>query len=84
MDREAWQATVHGVARVRHDLVTKPPPQAGHILLKRLQKILLISCYVPQPPLPPKFSRGHTVCALQYFDLENLMDKGACLVTDYL
>ena len=26
MDREAWQATVHGVARVGHDLVTKPPP----------------------------------------------------------
>jgi len=26
MDREAWQVTVHGVARVRHDLVTKPPP----------------------------------------------------------
>ena len=25
MDREAWQATVHGVARVRHILVTKPP-----------------------------------------------------------
>ena len=24
-DRGAWQATVHGVARVRHDLVTKPP-----------------------------------------------------------
>ena len=23
MDREAWQATVHGVARVRHDLATK-------------------------------------------------------------
>ena len=22
----AWQATVHGVARVRHNLVTKPPP----------------------------------------------------------
>ena len=27
MDRGAWQATVHGVTRVRHDLVTKPPPQ---------------------------------------------------------
>ena len=27
MDRGAWQATVHGVARVRHNLVTKPPPQ---------------------------------------------------------
>ena len=25
MDREAWQATVHGVARVGRDLVTKPP-----------------------------------------------------------
>ena len=25
MDRGAWWATVHGVARVRHDLVTKPP-----------------------------------------------------------
>ena len=24
MDRGAWQATVHGVARVRHDLATKP------------------------------------------------------------
>ena len=27
MDREAWQATVSGIARVGHDLVTKPPPQ---------------------------------------------------------
>ena len=26
MDRGAWQATIHGVARVRHDLATKPPP----------------------------------------------------------
>ena len=25
-DRGVWQATVHGVARVRHNLVTKPPP----------------------------------------------------------
>ena len=27
VDRWAWQATVHGVSRVRRDLVTKPPPQ---------------------------------------------------------
>ena len=27
MDRGAWWSTVHGVARVRHDLETKPPPQ---------------------------------------------------------
>ena len=26
MDRGAWQATVHGVTRVEHDLVTTPPP----------------------------------------------------------
>ena len=25
MDRGTWRATVHGVARVRHDLATKPP-----------------------------------------------------------
>ena len=25
MDRGAWQVTVHAVARVGHDLVTKPP-----------------------------------------------------------
>ena len=26
MDRAAWWATVHGVARVGHDLAIKPPP----------------------------------------------------------
>ena len=26
MDGGAWKTTVHGVARVGHDLVTKPPP----------------------------------------------------------
>ena len=26
MDRGAWQTTVHVVAKVGHDLVTKPPP----------------------------------------------------------
>ena len=29
MDRGAWRATVHGVARVGHDLATKPPPPLG-------------------------------------------------------
>ena len=31
MDREAWRGTVHGVARVGHDLVTKPPGRS-HML----------------------------------------------------
>ena len=26
MDRQAWQATVRGIAGVGHDLATKPPP----------------------------------------------------------
>ena len=26
MERGAWQATDHGIARVGHNLVTKPPP----------------------------------------------------------
>ena len=26
MDRGAWQAIIHGVAKVGHNLVTKPPP----------------------------------------------------------
>ena len=30
MDRGAWQAIVNGVARVRHDLATKPPPHISH------------------------------------------------------
>ena len=29
MNRGAWQATVHGVARVGHDLATKPSPPLG-------------------------------------------------------
>ena len=30
IDREAWWGTVHGVARVGHDLVTKPPTTTWH------------------------------------------------------
>ena len=33
MDRGAWQATVHGVARVGHDLVTKPTPSGSYTQL---------------------------------------------------
>jgi len=29
MNRGAWQATVHGVARVGHNLATKPPAKNG-------------------------------------------------------
>ena len=36
MDRGVWWATVHGVARVWHDLVTKPPPATTKIILHKL------------------------------------------------
>ena len=39
-DRGAWQATVHRVARVGHDLVTTPPP--CHITLCDPHCILLM------------------------------------------
>ena len=31
MDREAWRATVHGVTRVRRELVTKSPTTASYV-----------------------------------------------------
>ena len=31
-DRDAWQDTVHEVARVGHDWATKPPPPEGKVL----------------------------------------------------
>ena len=37
IDRGAWWATAHGLARVRHNLVTKPPPPSQIIeTFKRL------------------------------------------------
>ena len=30
MDGGAWWGTVHGVAKVRHNLVTKPPPPRAY------------------------------------------------------
>ena len=38
MDRGAWQATVHGIARVRHDLATKPP--SPHKVYYQQERIL--------------------------------------------
>ena len=35
MNRGAWQATDHAVARVGHDLATKPPPRMRRATTKR-------------------------------------------------
>ena len=41
MDRGAWQVTVHGVTRVRHDLVTKPNqrPHYSHLKISALSHV---------------------------------------------
>ena len=35
MDSGAWRVTAHGVAEVRHDLATKPPPPGQEEKIKR-------------------------------------------------
>ena len=48
MDRGAWQVTVHEVARVGHDLATKPP--APHQTKMLLQAKETINTKKRQPP----------------------------------
>ena len=43
MNRGAWQATVHGVARVGHDLATKPPPPPP---IWELEKLMMCYCSI--------------------------------------
>ena len=45
MDRGAWQAAVHEVARVGHDLATTPPPS----LLPPKKKIQKVTKILPCP-----------------------------------
>jgi len=44
MDRGAWQATVHRVARVGHNLATKPPspPMLKFIMLACTLQVLVL------------------------------------------
>ena len=57
VDRGAWWATVHGIARVGHDLAAKPPPQEG----KRDQVLQRL----PRPCPGNEETRGPTVAFLQ-------------------
>ena len=41
MGKGAWQAIVHGVTRVGHDLVTKPPPPLGDNRKERRKKVMI-------------------------------------------
>ena len=47
MDRGAWKATVHGVARVRHNLVTKlPPPVPREYQFSSVQSLSCVQLFV--------------------------------------
>ena len=70
MDRGACRATVHGVARVRHDLVTKPPPHLdiGKKALKSPENQVRPNqastswekkALSPNPTCPPRLSCVH-------------------------
>ena len=68
MDRGAWRATVHGVARVRHDLVTKQHDLPLGCLMEQNNFIflspLLQIFYFPQG----MYVVGSAVCLTQLFD----------------
>ena len=51
MDRGAWQATVHGVTRVAHNFVTKPPDIIDD-LPRRTYIIYKLTTESPYPPSP--------------------------------
>ena len=61
MDRGAWQATMHGVARVRHNLETKPPPPGNSD--KSDPRLVEVYEWNSAVPLPPVWTVQH--CGLE-------------------
>ena len=51
MDRGVWPAAVHGVARVGHDLATKPPPSRQYPKLSPTKKL---PTHLPSGKIPYK------------------------------
>ena len=55
MDRGAWQATVHGIPRVGHDLATKPRPPCSLVFSEEMRQVLCLTvafsphgfCFLP-------------------------------------
>ena len=52
IDRGVWRATVHGVARVGHDLATKPPPSSIMEFLRALPSSHLALPYIHRTSRP--------------------------------
>ena len=84
MDGVACQAPVHGVERVEHDLVTKPPPPITELEAWTLKNLPAsagdtgASGSIPGSGRSPGEGNGNP---LQYFCLENSMDRGTWQAT---
>ena len=52
MDRGSWQATVHGVAKVEHNLATKPPPLMDRVVRYFYFVKILLRHQMDLGPLP--------------------------------
>ena len=50
MDRGAWRATVHGIARVGYNLVTKPPPPVTVLAVNHVLGVSFIAQFVSHLP----------------------------------
>ena len=69
MDGGAWQATDHGIARVRHDLATKPPPPPPRCLSQKSNNHHWFCSFahsVPNIPYIQFISQSH------WFDIQNI------------
>ena len=81
-DRGAWQAIVHGVARVRHDLVTKPPPPP-----RRDQKAFYLLLILPceDPVRRRALTRtDHAVALILDFQSPEVWGISICCVSPHL
>ena len=63
VDRGAWQATVHGVTRVRHDLATKPPPPSLSYLHKTSALCTWLARSVSVMGIPVALKTTEEVCS---------------------
>ena len=90
LDRGAWQATVHGVTRLRHDLATKPPPPMKTIGLWACKVVLMVKNLpasvedIRDMSLLPGSRRSLGAgngTPLQYSCLENFMGRGSWWAT---
>ena len=83
MDKGVWQATAHGVARVRQDLVTKPPPVLDKSPTFAWGYPVFLAAFIENAVLSPVICLGNnylTIYARIYFwGLSILFTWSICL-----